>query len=365
MTRAHCVLVDTIPYRGGSKIATEKALRLFVEQGGRVSVLGRDPSSWQLPGLRYWRLWEWSALVRREQGLGYFLRHGLIFMQLSALLLVRRPTVMLGASGPGNDLAMYLARWLWRIPLVQWIHGPVACSRTLGRALALADWVFYLPSSRPSIEAALQAHAGLAVAQARLASTQWQTITNGLARQEWPTRCQTKQAPQLFWAASLLKWKGLDLLVEALQCLPEPLPAHICYLRPAQTALSVSEICPQLPASHWYEAPNSLDALRARCNIFVSTSSQEPFGLSVLEAMAAGLAVLIPADGAYWDEHLTDGHDCLKYAPGNARALAECLLRLKHDAGLRDRLGEAAARQTQAYRAERVYQPVVSVLLAV
>ncbi|WP_347506257.1 glycosyltransferase family 4 protein [Pseudomonas anguilliseptica] len=365
MSCAHCVVVDTIPYRGGSKIATEKALRLFIEQGGQVSVLGRDPSSWKLPGVRYWRLREWSVLVRREQGLGYFLRHGLIFIQLCALLFFKRPTVMLGASGPGNDLAIYLARWLWNVPLVQWNHGPVACSRTLGRALCLADWVFYLSSSRPSLEAALHVYAGAEVAQEYLANPRWQPICNGLARQEWPTRCQTKQVPQLFWAASLLKWKGLDVLIEALQCLPEPLPAHICYLRPAQTALSVSEICPQLPASHWYEAPNSLDALRARCNIFVSTSSQEPFGLSVLEAMAAGLAVLIPADGAYWDEHLTDGKDCLKYAPGNARALAECLLRLKHDAELRDRLGRAATLQALAYRAERVYQPVVSVLKAV
>ena len=363
MTGKCCLVLDTIPYRGGSKIATEKALRLWLAQGQQVAVLGHDPHSWRLPGVRFCRLYEPAWLIRREQGVAYFLRHGLIAIQLLLWALCLRADVLLGASGPGNDLALYGVKGVLRLPLLQWVHGPVARSRTLGRVLARADRLFYLSSSRDSLLAALQAALPPARAEAILQGEHWQPIENGLARDEWPTPSRPGQQPQLFWAASLLKWKGLDTLVAALRSMPQPLESHICYLRPTATGLGVSDPCPQLPASHWYEAPGSLDAVRARCNIFVSTSRHEPFGLSILEAMAAGHAVVIPADGAYWSRILVSEESCLTYQPNDSEDLARQLTRLKQDPALRDRLGEAARQLAQRYHAEQVYAPVVTALL--
>jgi hypothetical protein len=44
--------------------------------------------------------------------------------------------------------------------------------------------------------------------------------------------------------------------------------------------------------------------------------------------MVAGLAIVIPADNAYWDQHLTDGFDCVEYDPNNIKSLVQVLTRL-------------------------------------
>lgn len=269
----------------------------------------------------------------------------------------------LGASGPGIDLSLYLARRFFGFRIVQLVHGPVARSRTIGRALASADRVFYLESAADSL---LQALDTLQLPNRRdqaLAPGKFVCFSNGLCEDQWPSSSQ-RQGDGIFWAASLLRWKGLETLIRSLKLLtPETRPqTHICYIKPRGTQLALGPGPTELERVNWYENPSNLDQIRASCKIFVSTSRNEPFGLSILEAMAAGLAVVIPRDNAYWDRHLEDREHCLKYRPEDPQDLALKILYLQQNPELVERLGRQARLLAGHYRADRVYREFVHCL---
>jgi glycosyltransferase involved in cell wall biosynthesis len=72
----------------------------------------------------------------------------------------------------------------------------------------------------------------------------------------------------------------------------------------------------------------------------------EGLPLSVMEAAAAGCAIVATAvDGT--PELLADGRDGLLVPPGHPEALAQALLRLIADAGLRKALGEHARQRAR------------------
>ncbi|MGH9152472.1 MAG: glycosyltransferase family 4 protein, partial [Acidimicrobiales bacterium] len=73
----------------------------------------------------------------------------------------------------------------------------------------------------------------------------------------------------------------------------------------------------------------------------------EPFGQVVVEAMARGRAVVAPAEGGP-AEVITSGTDGLLVRPRDPAALAEGVLALLDDAGLRRRLGANAAETVRA-----------------
>lgn len=76
---------------------------------------------------------------------------------------------------------------------------------------------------------------------------------------------------------------------------------------------------------------------------FVLASRHEPLGVAYMEAMACELPV-IGTDAGGVRELITQGKDGLLVPPGNAEVLADAMLRLMEDHGLRHALG-AAARQ--------------------
>lgn len=84
--------------------------------------------------------------------------------------------------------------------------------------------------------------------------------------------------------------------------------------------------------------------LRRATTVVVPSEWQEPFGLVVAEAMAAGVAPIATARGAL-QELITPGVDGLLYPPGDARSLAAMLRRIEAAPQWARRLG-AAARST-------------------
>jgi len=80
--------------------------------------------------------------------------------------------------------------------------------------------------------------------------------------------------------------------------------------------------------------------LYRRASVFVMPSFYETFGISVIEAMAFGLPVVATRTGGL-PEVVEDGVTGILVPTGDAEALADALIRLLKDPGLRQRMGQA------------------------
>ena len=373
MAKSNLTLVfDPIPFKGGSKIATSDALNVCRVRDNRFLVMTVDPEFWQSSdfyanhNVQLVRIWPLLGLMKVHHGPLYWLNQLYLLLSLLFTLVCHRGVdKVVGASGPGIDMALYLLQRLVSLEVVQFIHGNVGLSRSIGYCLTRADAVFYLPCARESIKAALEAYLchstnisdSAPLAESYLSSAHYQSFVNGLPKSRWPSQCQT-QLPVCFWAASLLKWKGLDTLVEAVRISAryKPFALNVCFIRPKETCLPVSQAPVNLKHTHWYHDPDNLDQIRSQSSIFISTSRNEPFGLSILEALAAGMCVLIPQDGAYWDQELTHNENCIKYQANDPDSLANALLYATSEQAILDRCSNNARLIANSYRAEFRYQ---------
>jgi glycosyltransferase involved in cell wall biosynthesis len=97
-------------------------------------------------------------------------------------------------------------------------------------------------------------------------------------------------------------------------------------------------------------------------DVVVHTSTQpEPFGLTIVEAMACARPVIVSQAGGA-AELFTSGVDALGVPPANAKALATAIHRLFADANLRQQLSDAAVRTAQMrFRRERLGGEILDV----
>ncbi len=93
--------------------------------------------------------------------------------------------------------------------------------------------------------------------------------------------------------------------------------------------------------------PDPAAAMRALDIVVHASTSPEPFGLVIAEAMACGKAVVV-ADAGGASELFRDGEDAISSVPGDHRALALALARLAADPALRMRLGAEGRRTAEA-----------------
>jgi glycosyltransferase involved in cell wall biosynthesis len=94
--------------------------------------------------------------------------------------------------------------------------------------------------------------------------------------------------------------------------------------------------------------PDPADIYCAADVVVHASTRPEPFGLTIVEAMACGRAVVISKAGGA-AELFTEGQDAVGVPPGDVRALAESMTHLVTDPDRRRRLGKQA-RQTAVVR---------------
>ena len=325
------LVIDPITMKGGSKVATLDALQSW--SGMRsLQVLTATPDAW--PGAQIVNQ-TWIPRSEHPSGLAYYvqlIRHTLL---VSWALLWARPDIVVGASTPHVDAGAMFAAKLFGKRYVQFVHGPAPDTKLTRLGLRWAQQVFALKS----VEFAQQPGALV-------------RFSNGInANKVSPI---SSDAQGILWAASNMPWKRLDVMIQASQNLD--IPITIACLPVNEDDKEQLPI--QLPKAQWAFDPPNLDELRRQRSIFVSTSEREPFGLSILEAMTAGLCPVIPADGAYWDQHLTDGEHCLKYTLGDADSLEKTLQRALANPAHTQTIGNNAKTFSQQYTLDNAFSPL-------
>ena len=153
--------------------------------------------------------------------------------------------------------------------------------------------------------------------------------------------------------AGLRAVKNLPRLVRAFAGLPEEWQLVILGEGPEREAIRAEAM--RLGVAHRVHLPGFVaDPAQAvgLFDLFALSSDSEQFPISVVEAMAAGLAVAAPAVGDIAGM-LSDENRGYVTAPGDEAALAESLRVLAHDKPLRQAIGRANRARAEAEYDER------------
>ncbi len=180
------------------------------------------------------------------------------------------------------------------------------------------------------------------------------------------TKAYTAQLPEgdfILFVGDLSRDKGIHILLEA-----------YARLKDAPPLVLIGRRCPDTPSefpsnviflNSWPHA--AVMAAWRRCSIAVAPSVwPEPFGIVVLEAMAAGRPVIASRIGGLSDV-VVDGETGLLVSPGDPVAVQQAFERLLADRALSRRLGQAGLRRVEKFRAgavipriEQIYQMITS-----
>jgi len=344
------LIYDPVPCKGGSKEVMKTVLTQLTSDIS-VWVVSNDIESWCGSNVKFVHLYCPLFLLKQNSGPGYFLKHFIFLVSLFITLCkLKRFTKIIGLSGPCVDFALYLLTSIIHIDIIQLVQGDIANSKIASFGLTRASQVFYLPSTFDSIVRTLKRHSQ----KHHITERNFRPFINGIDSSTIKQRVFNEKVGFL-WAASLSRWKKVELFVEAmtkLNCHPKDKGkffASICYIKPQIDAYIEPDNFEKSDNIQWYANPKNLNEIRANSSVFVSTAEHEPFGLSILEAMTAGLAIVIPADGSYWDQQLTAGYNCVKYRPDDIKSLVNVLNQLINDPKLLLKIAKQAKHFSQDY----------------
>ncbi|MGH9079506.1 MAG: glycosyltransferase [Acidimicrobiales bacterium] len=145
-------------------------------------------------------------------------------------------------------------------------------------------------------------------------------------------RLDTEKMPDVAiraWALSRLADRGWRLVVAGVGVLGPALAGLVDELGVADSVCFAGQV-------------EDTDRLLAEASILMAPAPAEPFGLSVVEAMAHGVPVVAADGGAHRE---TVGQDGLLFPPGDPEAAAAALVALSRDAALRQDMGERLRRR--------------------
>lgn len=194
-------------------------------------------------------------------------------------------------------------------------------------------------------------------------------VPNGVDPRRFRPAPARGRAPtvDVVWLGGLVPVKRPDLLLEAVAALPD---VRATLVGGGELEDVVRRQCDRLGLDarvrilgHREDPAPEL----AAADLYALTSVAENCPLALLQAMASGLPVVVPAVGGV-PEVVRDGVEGLVLPPGDPAALTEALGRLVGDPDLRDRMGRASRERVLAgftldhcvERMERCYERAVA-----
>jgi len=165
--------------------------------------------------------------------------------------------------------------------------------------------------------------------------------------------------------AALVPHKGQRYLVDAAPVVVRALPdTHILIFGEGELRPALTRQIKHLGLEHRVSLvgfrPDIMPLLKG-LDLFVMSSITEGLGTSILDAMAASKAVVATTAGGI-PEAVEHGVTGLLVPPHNAGALADAILALLKDVGLRRRMGEAGlARVRDRFSVDRMVDETVAV----
>lgn len=285
---------------------------------------------------------------------------------------IRRARRLLAAFGPGvvhtNGFKMHLlgARVRPRGAALVWhVHDYVTSRRVMGRLLAASsgacDAAFAVSASvaddlRRACGPRLAVHVlHNAVDLARFSPDGPSLPLHALAGME----PEPPGAARVGLVATMGRWKGHDVFLDAIARLPRALPVRAYVVGGAIYRTAGSEVSAEDLQRRASElgigdrvgftgfVRDTPPAFRALDVVVHASTQPEPFGLVIAEAMACGRPVVVSAAGGA-AEIVESGHDALAVPPGDAAAMAEAIHRLAADPDLRTRVGAAGRGSAEA-----------------
>lgn len=191
-----------------------------------------------------------------------------------------------------------------------------------------------------------QKHANTVAQLLSLSPARFEIIPHSIRREEpaiSPISIKSDMLSILF-VGRLEERKGFDVLIKAIPIIIDKSPnvvVHICGEGDLQqVAKNKLNRFMKRVLFHGYQSRVSLDKFYSECDIFVAPSRYESFGLIYLEAMHFGKAIVACNSGGT-PEVVKDHETGILVKPGDHQELANSILMLAKNSGLRKKLGTA------------------------
>lgn len=223
-------------------------------------------------------------------------------------------------------------------------------------------WSWVLRGRLPRLHLSLAVSPAAQAAFQRYFATGFEIVPNGIDLQRFSPnghRPGPDGEQRLLFVGQLVPKKGLPVLLRAFDALVEEFPRlHLSVvgdgpLRESCRRLLTERTRSQVSFLGQLHGESLVEQYRS-CDVFCAPSiGHESFGITLLEAMAAGKPIVAARIPGYADV-VRHGEEALLYRSDSARELRDALRQMVTDAGLRRRLAARGQATVQGYGWPRV-----------